>query len=120
MVVKASAHKHVSREDIDDRQVANALVSAERSGNTHRFIIQITTKGGALAVVQRGIDNVLAGMARYPAFGSAISVEIVTEDLDEIAVLNTLYSSAPIPVTPYLLPNDYRTPRVTRASRLAR
>lgn len=66
MVIKASAHKHVSRENVTNRKLTTSVAYAKRKGNTHRFLIQITTKGGALSVVQRGIDNVLAGVARYP------------------------------------------------------
>lgn len=114
MVIKASAHKHVSREKVTNRKLAASLAYAKRKGHTHRFLIQITTKGGALSVVQRGIDNVLAGVARYPALQKVVWVEIITEDADEVAALQTRYKSAVIPVTPYLLPTDYRTPKDTR------
>jgi len=80
MVIKASAHKHVSREKVTNRKLAGSLAHAKRKGNTHRFLIQITTKGGALSVVQRGIDNVLAGVARYPVLQKVVWVEIITED----------------------------------------
>ena len=114
MVVKASAHKHVSREKVTNRKLTASLAHAKRKGNTHRFLIQITTKGGALSVVQRGIDNVLAGVARYPVLQKVVWVEIITEDADEVAALQTRYRNAVIPVTPYLLPTDYRTPKDTR------
>lgn len=114
MVVKASAHKHVSREKVTNRKLAASLAHAKRKGNTHRFLIQITTKGGALSVVQRGIDNVLAGVARYPVLQKVVWVEIITEDADEVAALQARYKSAVIPVTPFLLPTGYRTPRDTR------
>lgn len=80
MVIKASAHKHVSREKVTNRMLTASLAHAKRKGNTHRFLIQITTKGGALSVVQRGIDNVLAGVARYPVLQKVVWVEIITED----------------------------------------
>lgn len=104
MVIKASAHKHVSREKVTNRKLTASLAHAKRKGNTHRFLIQITTKGGALSVVQRGIDNVLAGVARYPVLQKVVWVEIITEDADEVAALQTRYRNAVIPVTPYLLP----------------
>lgn len=47
MVIKASAHKHVSREKVTNRTLTASLAHAKRKGNTHRFLIQITTKGGA-------------------------------------------------------------------------
>lgn len=114
MVIKASAHKHVSREKVTNRKLTKSLAYAKRKGNTHRFLIQITTKGGALSVVQRGIDNVLAGVDRYPVLQKVVWVEIITEDADEVAALQTRYRNAVIPVTPYLLPTDYRTPKDTR------
>ena len=114
MVVKASAHKHVSREKVTNRKLTASLAHAKRKGNTHRFLIQITTKGGALSVVQRGIDNVLAGVARYPVLQKVVWVEIITEDADEVAALQTRYRKAVIPVTPFLLPTGYRTPKDTR------
>lgn len=114
MVIKASAHKHVSREKVTNRTLTASLAHAKRKGNTHRFLIQITTKGGALSVVQRGIDNVLAGVARYPVLQKVVWVEIITEDADEVAALRTRYRNAVIPVTPFLLPTDYRTPKDTR------
>lgn len=48
MVVKASAHRHVSREKVTNGKLTASLAHAKRKGNTHRFLIQITTKGGAL------------------------------------------------------------------------
>lgn len=119
MVVKASAYKHVSREKVTNRKLTASLAHAKRKGNTHRFLIQITTKGGALSVVQRGIDNVLAGVARYPVLQMVVWVEVITEDADEVAALQTRYRSAVITVTPFLLPTDCRTPKDT-ASRLVR
>ncbi|WP_040283839.1 hypothetical protein [Tessaracoccus massiliensis] len=118
MVVKASAHKHVSREKVTNRKLTASLAHAKRKGNTHRFLIQITTKGGARSVVQRGIDNVLAGVARYPVLQKVVWVEIITEDADEVAALQTRYRNAVIPVTPFLLPTDYRTPKDTRLKAL--
>ena len=95
-------------------QDAAIVAHAKRKGNTHRFRIQITTKGGALAVVQRSIDNVLAGVARYPVLQEVVWIEIITEVADEVAVLQTLYRNAVIPVPPYFLPPDYLPPRDTR------
>jgi len=43
MVIKASAHKHVSREKVTNRKLTASLAHAKRKGNTHRFLIQITT-----------------------------------------------------------------------------
>ncbi len=114
MVAKASVRHHVSRETITDRILIESLEHAKREGNTHHFLIQITTKGGALSVVQRGIDNALAGVERYRPLQDVIRIEIVTENADEVAALENRYRRALVPVTPYLLPADYRTPNDTR------
>ena len=62
MVIKASSHKHASRENVTNRKHTASLAHAKRKGNSHRFLIQITTKGGALSVVQRGVDRVYASV----------------------------------------------------------
>ena len=59
MVIKASSHTHVSREKITNRKLAAVFAHAKCKGNTHRFLMQITTAGGALSDAQRGIDNAL-------------------------------------------------------------
>lgn len=114
MVIKATAHGHVSRELVTGGILAESLAHAKREGNTHRFLIQITTKGGALSVVQRGVDNVIDAVTLYPALRPAVWVEIVTENADEVASLRNRYRDSVVPVIPHLLPADYRTPKDTR------
>ena len=114
MVIKATAHRHVSRELVTDGILAESLAHAKREGNTHRFLIQITTKGGALSVVQRGVDNVIDAVTLYPALRPAVWVEIVTENADEVASLRNRYRDSVVPVIPHLLPADFRTPKDTR------
>ena len=112
-VVKATAHQHVNREYIDDDMLRTALALARGDERTHRFLIQITTKGGALAVVERGIDNVLDGIVRYPALCDVVRVEVITENGEEVQALEARYAGAAIRVEPILLPPDYRTPQGT-------
>lgn len=114
MVVKARANGHVDRSEITDGMLEEALAAARAEGGTHRFLIQITTKGGALSVVERGIDHVLAVAERYPALRSVVRVEIITEDAGEVEALAARYRDAVVPVEPHLLPADYRTPKDTR------
>ncbi|UIN30118.1 glycosyltransferase family 2 protein [Microbacterium binotii] len=109
MVVRASTHAHVSRRTITDGDVARALHLAAERGHTAQFLIQITTKGGALSVVQRGVDTILEGVSAFPSLRAAVWVEIVTEDAREVAALAERYADAPVPVVPFLLPSDYRT-----------
>ena len=113
-VVRATARGHVSRVHVTDTDLRVARACAQDAGRTHRFLIQITTKGGALPVVERGIDQVLAGVDRYPALRRVVRVEVVTEDAGEVAALADRYRDAAVPVTPFLLPPDYTTPKGTR------
>jgi hypothetical protein len=113
-VVRATARGHVSREPVTNADLRVARTAARRAGRTHRFLVQITTKGGALAVVERGIDQVLAGVARYPALRDVVRVEVVTEDAGEVAALRRRYRDAAVPVVPFLLPPGYATPAGTR------
>lgn len=112
-VVRASAHRHVNREHIDDDMLSAALEIARNADRTHHFLIQITTKGGALSVVERGIDNVLGGIARFPALRDLVRVEIVTEKGEEVRAIQRRYVDAAIRIDPILLPPDYRTPQGT-------
>lgn len=113
-VVRATAAGHVSRERLTDADLVAARTAAQDAGRTHRFLVQVTTKGGALPVVERGIDEVLAGVAAYPALREVVRVEVITEDASEVAALTARYRDAAVPVEPFLLPVDYTTPRGTR------
>lgn len=64
--------------------------------------------------MQRGIDNVLAGVDRYPSLRDIVRIEVVTEDPSDVAALTARYADAAIPVATYLLPAGHRTPRGTR------
>ncbi len=114
MVIKAVAHKHVSRKKISNRSLAAILQYAKKRGSTHHFLIQITTKGGALPVVIRGIDTLLDGVKRYPVLQKFIWIEIITEEAREVVELKKRYKDAVVPVLPYLLPIDYVTAKDTR------
>lgn len=113
-VVRATVHGHVSRVRLTDSDLRLSRACAQDAGRTHRFLIQITTKGGALPVVERGIDQVLEGVARYPSLRRVVRVEVVTEDAGEVAALAHRYRDAAVPVRPFLLPPEYATPNGTR------
>ncbi|GIG29379.1 glycosyltransferase family 2 protein [Cellulomonas marina] len=79
--------------------------------------VQITTRGsaGSSEVIQRGIDNVMALAAEDPEFyGEILSVEVVTESLDQATLLHDRYAPAPVDVSVLLLPADYQTPGGTQ------
>lgn len=112
-VIWATAHRHVNRSPVTDADVVAALHEARDAARTAAFLIQITTKGGALAVVERGIDHVMAGVRQYPALGEIVRVEVVTEDAAEAEALADRYAGAPVEVAAFVLPRDYQTPHGT-------
>lgn len=114
MVIRASVRGHVSRAKLSNGDLRIALKQAASRGDTHRFLIQITTKGGAVTVVQRGIDEAIEGVRRFPVLAGVVRIEVITEVPDEVQLLAGRYRSAPIPVVAFLLPGDYQTPRGTK------
>lgn len=112
-VIWATAHKHVNRSSVTNDDLVAARAEAMDAGHTAAFLIQVTTKGGALAVVERGIDEVLAGAEEFPVLREMVRVEVVTEDAAEAEAIRGRYAAASVPVSAFRLPADYRTPRGT-------
>ncbi|MDO7869440.1 glycosyltransferase family 2 protein [Nocardioides jiangxiensis] len=111
MAVRAIRGKHIDRTPISDADLVAGLAVAAGAGSTREFLIQVTTKGGALSVVERGIDNVMEAVRRFPTLATLVRVEVVTESPDEIDSLHDRYADSPVPVTGFLLPPTYATPR---------
>jgi hypothetical protein len=111
MALRAMRAGHIDRSPVTDADLVAALAQATAAGDTRKFLIQVTTKGGALSVVERGIDNVMEGVRRYPTLAGLVTVEVITEAADEIDALRERYAGSPVPVTGYLLPAAYRTPK---------
>ncbi len=79
-----------------------------------RIKVQITTKGGALPVVQRSLRMLGESCTRHPWLASGLTAEVITEVAAEVDELAAEFGSGPLRVTPILLPPDYATPRGTR------
>ena len=79
--------------------------------------IQITTRGsaGSTEVIRRGIQNVVALVEEAPHFySSRLSVEVVTESLEQKRILELEFAFAPIQVQVFVIPQQYQTPKGTR------
>lgn len=109
----ARAHKHIDRSPVTNFELSNLISHARRTRKTHRFTLQITTKGGSAKVVSRGIRYALAAVAQYPALKSIVKIEVITEDQDDKLYLDRTFKGSIVPVTTYILPADYHTPNKT-------
>ncbi len=78
--------------------------------------IQITTRGspGSTEVIRRGIQNVieLVNEASY-LYGPKLSIEVVTESIEQKHALECEFDRSPIPVQVFVIPAHYRTPKGT-------
>jgi egghead protein (zeste-white 4 protein) len=76
--------------------------------------IQVTTKGGALPVVERSLRELDLICRRHPGLAAKISAEVITEVAAEAASLERTFAGAAFEVTGIVLPADYETPRGTQ------
>ena len=81
--------------------------------------IQITTRGsaGSTEVIRRGIQHVVELVREDPSFyKTRVSVEIVTESLDQKLRLEREFAWVPVSVQGFVLPSpaEYQTPKVTK------
>lgn len=106
----ARSHHHIADEMITNKM----LVRAFNRRKAKPFLIQITTKGGSMEVVKRGIDEVIRATTLYPALKSIVRIEVITENSEDTFELDWRYETAPISVKSYLLPADYETPLGTQ------
>jgi egghead protein (zeste-white 4 protein) len=110
VVVYARSNQHIDRTTPADGMIERLAYRAKKKGDPYLFTIQITTKGGSLDVVKRGIAHALKATVIYPALLPLLRIEVITEDASEAEFINTSYAKAKIPVVAYLLPPDYETP----------
>jgi hypothetical protein len=113
-VIYARWHKHIDKTVVSKDRILIALSKAMRLKNPYLFTIQITTKGGAVHVVKRGIDNILLAAKKYPVLRNIVTVEVITESQDDIDQLSSLYGKSLIPVALFKLPPDYETKDKTK------
>jgi egghead protein (zeste-white 4 protein) len=114
IVIHARRNKHIDTSRPSNTAILAAERRAMRRGNPSLFTIQITTRGGSIPTVERGILNVIDGVVKYPALASLVRIEVITESADDINKLCQLFPDTPIPITPFLLPADYETPAGTK------
>lgn len=114
VVVYARSRQHIDRTTPSNGTIEYLTTRAQRAGDPHLFTIQITTKGGSLEVVHRGISHILKAIIKYPALLPILRVEVITEDAGEADYINETYKAARIPVVGYLLPANYETPNGTK------
>ena len=111
VVVYARLHHHIDRTPVFNLELKRALIRCE---GPRLFTIQITTKGGNLDVVERGIRYAMLAAKKYSVLKRLLTVEVITESAQEVTAINATFSKAVIPVTAYCLPADYQTPNGTQ------
>ena len=74
---------------------------------------QVTTKGGALPVVERSLRELEAACARHDWLPSRICAEVITEIPEEAAHLEQAFAGSALEVRGICLPADYSTPNGT-------
>jgi len=100
-----------TRRDLSSRPAARATLPDP--GRLPYVKFQITTKGGALPVVERSLVELDTFVGRHPDLRSRLSVEVVTEVAEEVDAIGRHFQGGLLPVTTVLLPPDYRTPNGT-------
>ncbi|MBS4040392.1 MAG: hypothetical protein KGZ81_07295 [Flavobacteriales bacterium] len=105
---------HIDRTAVSNKEIGRLLKRRLKSRHPILFVIQITTKGGSVAVVRRGIEYAIKAVGKYPILKHVVSVEVITEEMEDKLALDREFADAPIPVTTYILPADYQTPNGTQ------
>jgi beta-1,4-mannosyltransferase len=75
--------------------------------------IQVTTKGGALPVVERSLIELERIISRNEWLRTKVTAEVITEEATEAESLEKRFAGSALPVSGVLLPADYRTPNGT-------
>ena len=76
--------------------------------------VQVTTKGGALPVVERSLMELERILDRHPWLQPKLTAEVITEIADEAAHLEKRFATSSLRVSAVTLPADYATPNGTR------
>jgi len=111
VVIYARSHGHIDRSPVSNAAIQKALATTT---GPRLFTIQITTKGGSLKVVRRGIQYAIEGVRKYPTLKGIVTVEVITEVDAEVKAINAEFEGSPISVKSYCLPADYETPNGTK------
>lgn len=110
----ARANNHIDRSKVSSTEIKRFIRSARRNGQPSNFTILITTKGGSIGVVDRGIRYALAAVRKYRILKVILVIEVVTEEPSEAAILAERYRDAIVPVNVFVMPSDYETPLGTK------
>jgi hypothetical protein len=79
--------------------------------------VQITTRGsaGSTPVIRRGIEQVVTLVREDPVlYGHVLSIEVITESVEQQRLLEREFASAPLRIQVLALPRDYQTPGGTQ------
>ena len=102
----------VSRHFFDHPIVPDAAMLAER--DVPYLKVQVTTKGGALPVVERSLMELERILDRQPWLQPKLTAEVITEVSEEAAYLENRFAGSALRVSALTLPADYETPHGTR------
>lgn len=114
VVIYARTHKHIDNTPVSNADLIKAYAGAVNRGEPYMIRVLITTKGGSLKVVKRGIDYLLRSAALYPKLQDLVVVEVITEEQSEVDYINKRYSNRKLPVEAFCLPAGYETPNGTQ------
>lgn len=110
----ARSKGHIDRTPVTNEEITVLADMRRRKRNhPHLFTLQITTKGGSVNVVRRGIQHALKGAVQYPVLQELVKIEIITEDISDKIALDREFGRSIIPVTTFILPEGYETPGKT-------
>lgn len=88
-----------------------ALDPAELAARDVPYLkVQVTTKGGALPVVERSLRVLERICDAHPWLRARMTAEVITERPDEAAHLLRAFEATSLDVSAIALPPDYRTP----------
>lgn len=102
----------VSRHFFGHPTVPDPAVLAER--DVPNMKVQVTTKGGALPVVERSLMELERILDRHPWLQSKLTAEVITEVAEEAAHLERRFATSSLRVSAVTLPADYATPNGTQ------
>jgi len=72
------------------------------------FKFQITTKGNEVHVVIRGINSIMK-IADEPLFRDRVMIDVVTEEPEDVKIIERQFQDCPIPLNLHMVPPDYTT-----------
>lgn len=102
-----------TRRDFASHPVAAADLQSLERRELPFIKFQVTTKGGAVAVVERSLTQLDMFCRNHPRIATRISAEVISEVADEMRLLAERFQKCALPLTTVALPAAYRTPNGT-------